>query len=247
MTAQLCLWTAPSAATTKGLVTVDAKLESCKEKADSLYEAFKMSPKAVADVRAVVEDHKILLDATSTRMIVLRDCRNEANASTTLSRKKLLQVQKNLAPASNNMNAKLERVVVVAKDQDNFATKCEETHSKDEQPEGFANKDMAFLNAKVVRVSRDRNASVAKAKQSSFELQSVSGLAEAAKKLRELLSALEAAARLKVTIVGKSLAKWLKRKKADVETKAEQTLVELDGRNARVTDTEARVQKLQNN
>lgn len=96
-------------------------------------------------------------------MAELKNCRDEANASAVMCSKKLIQMQKNLATAPKKVKASSARAVSMTKKQEVETTQYEELRLSMEQREGFANKEMARLKAKAVKVTQEWDASVAKA------------------------------------------------------------------------------------
>lgn len=133
-------------------------------------------------------DQKARLDTASTRIVQLKDRRDEGKGPTSSCCMKLVHVQKSLAVALKKMKASLALVVALAKDQDAVATKSNNMNSSVGRRMGFASKEVARLETKVVKVTQKPNASVAIAEQLSLEAQCVPGLAEEVKKLCEHVS-----------------------------------------------------------
>lgn len=105
---------------------------------------------------------------------------------------------------------------------------------------GFANKEMTCLEAKVEKVTQERDDSVARAEKLSSEVRCVLGLSKKAKKLRKRVSTLETVAHANVSKVGKSPILRSKQKKSDTEAEIEQACVKLGAWNAHVPESEAR-------
>lgn len=97
---------------------------------------------------------------------------------------------------------------------------------------------MARLKAKEAKKTIKLDASVAKTKPLSLEVECVPGLTAKAKKYRECMSALKTAARAKLWKSGKLLA-LRSTEKADVEGEVEQARVKLDAWNACLAELEA--------
>lgn len=116
------------------------------------------------------EDQTRPLDDVSVMIVALEDRRDEANASTASCFKELLQDQKNLVAAPNNVIVSLALAVAIAKDCDANAAKCEEIDFIVVQHVGFTNTKMARLNVKGVKVSKERKGNEAKAKQLLLEV-----------------------------------------------------------------------------
>lgn len=122
--------------------------------------------------------------------------------------------------------------------------KYKEMRSSFEHYKGFPKRKMVCLETDVVMAAKEHEASVSRTEQMSLENQSVPALAEQARKVREPVSAVEAAARLVVADNEESPSTQSNRKSAEAEARAERAQVELNGRNNRVVKFKAHVQEL---
>lgn len=77
----------------------------------------------------------------------------------------------------------LARPVAMTKERDAKTTKYEELYLSVKQHVGFANKELAYLNVKVVKVKLEQNTSMAKAKKFPLRVHCVPGSVKEAKKL----------------------------------------------------------------
>lgn len=103
---------------------------------------------------------------------------------------------------------------------------------------------MTFFEARFVKVTQERDATVAKAEQLALRAQFVSGLVEDAMTFLKRVSSFETAAHQllkRLPSFGKLLAKRSNRKIADVEAELEKACVESDARSADVAESKARV------
>lgn len=121
----------------------------------------------------MVEEQKAWLNAADARIAELKCCRDEGRASTATYRKELLQAQKNLAATPGKVKAILARTVAITKGRDSVTTKFEELTSSMEQRVGFANEEMACLEAEVVRVTQEWDKSIEKEEPMSLEFSAI--------------------------------------------------------------------------
>lgn len=115
MTKRLNQQAASAATGSKNLAAVNAELELHKAKADFLDEALKVSRVEVSAVKGIVEKKRAWLVAAGARLAKLRIHKDAKRALTATCRKKLLQVQKNLATAIEKVKASFARAVEMKK------------------------------------------------------------------------------------------------------------------------------------
>lgn len=107
-----------------------------------------------------------------------------------MCRKKLLQLQMNIATSHERVKAKLGRAVAITKERNSVSTKFEKLRLRVEQRGGFANKELARFVAELVKVTQEQDASVAKIEQLALEVPCAPSSAVKDKRLRERVSAL---------------------------------------------------------
>lgn len=137
------------------LVAVHAKLESCKADRDFLDEGFKVIRNEVATTKGVDEKQRARLDAAGAKIIKLKNRQDDASASTATCCKELLKVQKSLVTALEMVKVSFERAFLTTKERDAVSTKYKDLHSIVEKRKGFAIKEMARIEAKVVMVTQE--------------------------------------------------------------------------------------------
>lgn len=121
-------------------------------------------------MKSVVENQKGRLDAATTRMTKFRNpCgwsfSDEVNAPTASSCKNLLHVQKSLVATLEKEMANPGRFVALINDWDAIANRYEDTSFSVKQRLDFVKKEMARLEAELLKLVQKRDASVANAEK----------------------------------------------------------------------------------
>lgn len=126
-------------------------LELQKVMVDSFDDELNLSRKEVTGIKFEVEEQKARLGAAGVSIVDLKNCRDEASASTDNCQKELHPMHKDLAAAREKVKNSSTRAVLMTKGRDAASTKFEELRSRVEQRVGFANKRLARSVAKVVK------------------------------------------------------------------------------------------------
>lgn len=113
MTKLIHLQTRSAAAGTKELTAVLAEMKLHETKSDFPGVTLNMSWKKVAAKNGVVKKQRAQLEALGARMVASRHSQDEGSARAARCRKKLVQVQKHLAPAFEKMKASLALAVAM--------------------------------------------------------------------------------------------------------------------------------------
>lgn len=121
-----------------------------------------------------------------------------------------------MVAALEKKKATLAFAVAVKKDRDPVTAMCKYVHAGVIQLTGFANKEMALLEAEVVKILQKLVASVARVEQILFEVHCVLGFAKKAIKLPERVFTVDTAAPHKVLKDGKSIATRSKRRRLKI-------------------------------
>lgn len=92
-----------------------------------------MSKKKIAARKGVAKKQRACLKAACARMVELKNCGDQASASTATCRRKLLQLQKISAMALEKVMASLVHYFVMTKEYDADTTKYERLRTSGEQ------------------------------------------------------------------------------------------------------------------